>query len=342
MLIKKQMPKKILIIKLGSLGDILQTTFIIPIIKQIEPDSQIDWLCFKEYENLLINNPLINEVISSKNLILLFRKLRSKKYSHVFIFHRKIIFSILTWLLNIPHRIGFSIRKNPFLTQNIYFNVKISRPLRNLSLISNFFMPKNQTKINYNPQFILNPKNISDFVQDLSKNSYILIAPFGAKNKVSSMPSRVWPYFKELVKEINLKFPDYFIYFLGDKNNQININDIFALNSQNINLAGKLNFDELAFLSQKTALFIGNDSFLLFLALSQTKKVLGLFGPTNGDLIIGDFHKKFFQSKTCCSPCYNPLEGKKNKAYHCLDNQCMKTILVKDVISLMRFMLGLS
>ena len=57
------MKKKILILKLGALGDVVHTTVIATAIKQKHPDWQIDFLTTNAYANVIVNHPHIDNVI---------------------------------------------------------------------------------------------------------------------------------------------------------------------------------------------------------------------------------------------------------------------------------------
>ncbi|OGC36081.1 hypothetical protein A2311_00505 [candidate division WOR-1 bacterium RIFOXYB2_FULL_48_7] len=54
---------KILIVKLGAIGDVLRTTSILPGLRKKYPDSLIDWLTASSASDLLIENPYLNRVI---------------------------------------------------------------------------------------------------------------------------------------------------------------------------------------------------------------------------------------------------------------------------------------
>lgn len=76
--------KKILIIRLSSLGDILLTTPLIRTIKYVNPEIAIDFLLRNEYKDLLLKNPNINKLYlftrnDFENLNLL-NKLREEQF----------------------------------------------------------------------------------------------------------------------------------------------------------------------------------------------------------------------------------------------------------------------
>lgn len=55
---------KILIVKLGALGDVLRTTPLLTALKSKYPDSRITWVVDGNNSDVLKNNPLIDEVLS--------------------------------------------------------------------------------------------------------------------------------------------------------------------------------------------------------------------------------------------------------------------------------------
>ncbi|MBN1824303.1 MAG: glycosyltransferase family 9 protein [Endomicrobiales bacterium] len=62
--------QKILIIKLGAMGDVLRTTFLADGLKKKSPKSEITWLVFKESADILKGNPLIKRIwFPDKNIL---------------------------------------------------------------------------------------------------------------------------------------------------------------------------------------------------------------------------------------------------------------------------------
>ena len=53
---------KILIIKLGAIGDVIRTTSILPGLREKYKDCKIDWLTKKEPYDILKNNTLIDKI----------------------------------------------------------------------------------------------------------------------------------------------------------------------------------------------------------------------------------------------------------------------------------------
>src|SRR3990172_4831536 len=88
-------PHRILIIKLGSIGDVVHTLPSLATLKQAFPNAEVDWLVEKKARTVLDDNPLIHEVIEAdthrwrkvwwaretlSEIIGIIRRLRARKY----------------------------------------------------------------------------------------------------------------------------------------------------------------------------------------------------------------------------------------------------------------------
>lgn len=79
--INKQSPvKKILVIKLNAMGDVLRTTFILPGLKKRFPKSEITWITDPNSIFILVNNPYISRVVPFDKKV--FGFLASNKFDH--------------------------------------------------------------------------------------------------------------------------------------------------------------------------------------------------------------------------------------------------------------------
>ncbi len=59
----------ILVVKLGAIGDVLRTTFILPGLKEKYPGCRIDWLTSKMSRDVLLNNSLIDRLLVWEDLV---------------------------------------------------------------------------------------------------------------------------------------------------------------------------------------------------------------------------------------------------------------------------------
>ena len=163
----------------------------------------------------------------------------------------------------------------------------------------------------------------------------MVIAPGGGNNLWSQMETRKWPIenYAELTGRIIVELKTTVV-MLGDKNDLQYAKQIAsAVNSERfISLTGKTSINQSALILKRAKLFIGNDSFPLFLASAVDIPTIGLFGPTNAELINPFLDKHIaVQSTLDCSPCYNPVDGVKGCAYVCEQGKCMMAISVDSV-----------
>ncbi|HDH97314.1 MAG TPA: glycosyltransferase family 9 protein, partial [Proteobacteria bacterium] len=103
-------------------------------------------------------------------------------------------------------------------------------------------------------------------------------------------------------------------------------------------LTGKLKLPELVELLKRSALYVGNDSSILHLAVALGVPTVSFFGPETPDLYgpLGDAHKVFYADLPC-SPC---LAAYNFKSSDCEDNICLERIGVEEVFDACRQMLA--
>ena len=57
---------KILIVRFSSLGDIILTSFVIRCLRKKFPEAQIDFAVRERFSDLILNNPLVNNILALK------------------------------------------------------------------------------------------------------------------------------------------------------------------------------------------------------------------------------------------------------------------------------------
>ena len=63
-------PRRILIVKIDQLGDVLFSTFLLPIVKRAYPDIEIDYLVHPKARQVLEGNPHVANIYFSENIFL--------------------------------------------------------------------------------------------------------------------------------------------------------------------------------------------------------------------------------------------------------------------------------
>jgi ADP-heptose:LPS heptosyltransferase len=106
--------KRILVIKLDAVGDVLRTTCILPVLKKHWPDCAITWITHPASVPLLQNNPYIEEVLSSGPDALL--QLAVRKFDIVIALDAGRTCAALAALARAGEKIGFLLHEGGFVT----------------------------------------------------------------------------------------------------------------------------------------------------------------------------------------------------------------------------------
>ncbi|MDD5005172.1 MAG: lipopolysaccharide heptosyltransferase II [Candidatus Omnitrophica bacterium] len=329
--------RRILIVEVNWIGDVLFSTAAIRALKNKYPQSYIGVLLHKRCSEILAGNPYINEIIilDEKNehrglfgKLRLIRQLKSRQFDAVYLFHRSFTRALICFLSGIKNRIGYYTTKRRFLlTENVHAPKEvIHRAVYYYYLVAR--------SIPSDPRFLRCDFSVADqditYVSSLlqkentkDKTRLVVIHPVG-----NWLPKR-WP--KENFAKLADVLVDKFgvgIIFSGASQEQNIINDILRLmKNKAINLCGKTTIKQLGALFIKADLVVSADSGPLHLAVALNRPVVALFGPTSKD-ITGPLTQQnivLLQKEiNCIIPCYKE---------NCSDNRCMKQISVKDVIN---------
>ncbi len=107
--------ERFLVIRLGSLGDIVHTLPGVAALRDSFPGARIDWIVERKWAGLLRGNPILNEVIeldprSWRAIHACVRRLRAARYSCAIDFQGLYKSALLAFFSGAPRRIGFSRR----------------------------------------------------------------------------------------------------------------------------------------------------------------------------------------------------------------------------------------
>jgi heptosyltransferase II len=298
--------QKILVIQTAFIGDVVLATALIEKWHQFYPGDQIDFLVRKGNEGLLENHPFLHEILfwnkkenKKKNLFLLLKKIRSRKYDKVINLQRFAATGILTGFSKATERIGFD--KNPFsflFTKKIshHFKEGLHEVERNNKLIESF------TDSNFNkPKLYPSSENEAE------------ILPYSQSPYVCMFPASVW-FTKQYPEEkwidlINQMPAQFKIYLLGGKTDMEMCGRIMtkAINKNVEILAGKLNFLSSAALMKSAKMNYTNDSAPLHFASGTDAPVTAVFCSTVPEFGFYPISEKSFIVQTDislpCKPC---------------------------------------
>ena len=285
------MMKRIAIIKLSAMGDIIHAMVALQYIKRQYPNLQIDWFVESAFAPILENNPDINEIIKLDlksikkdkkeiiNQIKLIKKYEKNSYDLVIDAQGLIKSAIVSFFLG-KSRVGFS--KNStreklasfFYTKKVdiaYDKNAIERNVKVLSQALNFEIAKDDI-LNKKP--FLFYKNENEVIYEyLSKDKKNVLFVIGA-----SWPSKM--YSKEKFAKIINNLDENCLITWGNEAEKDIAN--FIANISKAKVLPKLDLNSLKAIMSKVDLVIGNDTGPTHMAWALNIPSITLFGNTPG------------------------------------------------------------
>tara|TARA_B000000532_G_C18840463_1_gene394716 strand:+ start:31 stop:963 length:933 start_codon:yes stop_codon:yes gene_type:complete len=267
----------ILIIKHGSLGDLIQANGAIKDIKNFYPNRKVLLLTTQPYSIFMSECPYLDGVLIDKrlprwNLFYLnnLKKTLSKyDFSKVFDlqnssrtkFYKRFIIKNAEWS-STETSLELGQKKKDFDNNPVLDRMEIQL---NKSGI--------KTEFTKNIDLSWAIENISRLVKQYANNDYILLFPFCSPK----LKNKMWPYYKELIQKLKQEFKNKFPVLLAPGPNEI---------EQAIELNGKvvlennepINIKKLISLIYGAKFIIANDTGPAHIASHLDKKGLVLFG----------------------------------------------------------------
>ncbi len=279
----------ILIIKLGSLGDVVQISGALRDIREHHKNEKITILTTSKYINLFKNCPYVDNCLEDERLprynifyLLRLRKIiNSLNFNKVYDlqnsnrtnFYRKFLFNVKNWS---------SSRDIP---ENKYNNSVLQRfdeQLRKSNI---------KTLYTLKPDFSWAAEKANNYNLDTDKK-YILFFPFCSRDLIHKR----WPYFSELINLIKQNHSEYSLVVApgpGEIEEAKSLDIKIAINN---NLP--LNFFELASLIKKSHLVIANDTGPAHMAAHLGARGFTLFGPHTTPEKVSIEREKFIALQT--------------------------------------------
>ncbi|MFY4743805.1 lipopolysaccharide heptosyltransferase I [Aliarcobacter butzleri] len=285
------MMKRLAIIKLSAMGDIIHAMVALQYIKKQYPNLQIDWFVESAFAPILENNPDINQIIKLDlksikkdkkeiiNQIKLIKKYKKNSYDLVIDVQGLIKSAIVSFFLG-KNRVGFS--KNStreklasfFYTKRVdiaYDKNAIERNVKVLSQALNFEITKDDI---LNKKSFLFYKNENEVIYEyLSKDKKNVLFVIGA-----SWPSKM--YSKEKFAKIINNLDENCLITWGNEAEKDIAN--FVANISKAKVLPKLDLNSLKAIMSKVDLVIGNDTGPTHMAWALNIPSITLFGNTPG------------------------------------------------------------
>ncbi len=330
----KKPPRKILIIKPSSLGDVVHSLPFLNALRDSFPRAEIHWIIAKGFEGLLEGHPMINKLwiinkddwkrirgarATIKELRSLFKSLKAEKYDLVIDLQGLLRSGILTKATGAPVRVGFKEAREGsriFYTHTVKAGKDVHAVDRYLETAK--FLGCDISDIKFPFPLSFNSQRLTLKLQFPEK--YALIVPGARWETKRWFPER----FGQLASMMQVES------IIVGGESDADIADIVVRNSDGnaISAAGKTTLKELIEIIKNARFVVTNDSGPMHIAAALNVPVFAIFGPTN-PLRTGPYGRLhvIIRKELECSPCY-----KKN----CRTVQCMEMISVREVADAIR------
>ena len=348
--------KRILVVKICCIGDIVQSIPLLRTIKKNDPNSSITYVATTWCSQLVemipeVDNIIIFDAPYEKNIL--------KKAFHSFKFALKLLFSRYDVALNlhrtnvwnlffyfalIKKRIGFG--DSSFLTDRIEFKGTIHESKRYLALLD----PFGYSSFDEFP--IIEPhSNILDPVKRILKekgfkdnDKIITIYPDGGVNPGTEMQIKQLSLEKylKLINILSEKYPDSRFVIMRSKEEKSKADEIYEKTDKSRSIyLSNISLQQLAGWFRCSSVVIGGDTGLLHMAAATGTPVVIFFGPSSPEYVAPmDKKHQIIYHNIDCAPCYTPetVQDKNNfvgNSFICKrgDVLCMSLISVAEVVS---------
>ena len=336
--------KRILIVKLSSIGDVVMATPVAKALRTAFPDSHIAWVVESKSKDAVIGNPYVDEVIIwnrtpsagtvlqktwgvLSGLIKLRPILRSRKFDVAIDFQGLLRSALVTRVSGTRYRIGYDNgREGSTLFYNVRFPTrhrKVRGPQQYLKLLELLGIHTNDLDMHV-------PLGDDDraFAGELISSA----GPDADAPVVALCPATTWPQ-KHWTDEGWAQFADVIVsehhalpVFLGSSADTESISHIRSLMKHNaLDAAGKTTLKQASALIEKSSLTIGVDTGLLHISLALGRPTVGIFGPTRWQHLTSHGNLVVVSKRLACAPCMRHPT--------CKHFDCMREITAEDVLS---------
>jgi ADP-heptose:LPS heptosyltransferase len=326
--VESEKRKKVLVIKLCCLGDIVQTT---PALRAFhEAGLEVHLLCSKWVKDIAGMVPFIDKthVIDAGNPLsaaaALFR-MRREKFDIAVNFHRDLKSFIFMKLAGARLTAGFEWKGSGGMVDRAFkFNPDIHETQRYLSVARGLgFKTDNEyTQLSAVPSEL----------DGASGRLKIGIFPAGGSNPGTVMPTKIWPAekFNALIRM--LEENNAAVYAFGSVQDRPSVENAVKGTGAKIMITRAIG--EFASYAAGLDAFVASDTGPLHIAAALGIPAIGIFGPTSPEHF-GARGKKSVnlrESGACLdSPCCEPGTFHKRKFLDCADNICMKAVTPEKV-----------
>lgn len=335
--------RKILLVKLSALGDVIQTLPVLAALKRGRPGLRIHWVVEEEQADLLEGHPLIDRLLVfprrrilrlvrdlrtlSRGLALardFVRALRAESYDAVLDLQGLLKSALVVALARSPRKVGFANHRegSPWvLTEKLPpYDPDLHAVRRYLSAaahLGGFEEPVEFPLPSYPP------------AREVSRRMGLPAPPWVVFIPATRWPTKLWPERNWRTLASMVAGSGRPLLWIGGPGDRAYISRLVV---EGIDLSGRLNLKELAGVLSGAAAVVSVDTGPMHLAAALGRPVVALFGPTapwrTGPF--GEGHR-VLRTGLPCSPCFRR---------RCPEPRCLSGISPEEVFAALREVLA--
>jgi len=295
--------KKILIIRLSSIGDIVLTTPVVRCLKMRYPDCELHYLTKNSFASILLENPYLNKVITIDNKIEeVIAGLKKEKYDHIVDLHKNFRSLKVRMKLGIPASSFPKLNFKKWIL--VHFKIKT---MPDIHIVDRYFKAVEMLDVHNDfagLDYFIPEKDKIDLkvLPEKHQKGYIGLV-IGGKHATKQLPTQKTI---ELCKQL-----DYPVIILGGPEDKAEAEKIcIEVGDKIFNACGKFNLNQSASLVEQAKLIITNDTGLMHVAAAFKKKIISVWGNTVPELGMYPYLPKLPQNSAIfevknlsCRPC---------------------------------------
>jgi heptosyltransferase-2 len=329
--------RRILVIRLSSIGDIVLTTPIVRLLRQHCPGAQLDFLVKAQYQDLLRSHPAIDRLVlfqEGQTLPQTLRTLRQTRYDLVLDLHRTVRSRVLSYGLLARHQLVYHkhVVRRALLVRAGWNTLRAMTPVPEL-----YAAPLRRFGITAAlpaPEMYLAPGSqeavhtrLQQVWPGAPRRPLLAVAP-GAR-----WPTKRWPVerFAAAAQELAAARGAAVVVLGGAEDRPLAQALCRGLRVPVLDCTGTLTLMHTAALLERCRVLLSNDSGLMHMAAALRVPVVAVFGPTVQEFGFYPFQARAHVISTplACRPCSTKGSARCPRGHH----HCMQQIPSAAVLS---------
>ncbi|MCX8478814.1 MAG: glycosyltransferase family 9 protein [Chitinophagales bacterium] len=267
-------PKKILVIRFSSIGDLVLTSPVYRCLKAKYPNAEVHLTVKKKLSSVLQHNPYIDKIIPLENgLLALASKLRSERYDYVIDLHNNLRSAFLKVYLGVP---SSSVKK---MHWDKWRMVKWKKQIKVPHIVDRYLETGQELGLAYDGLGLDHFTDLEaqnwlqhEFLKHYNDNPFVVFS-IGGQFATKRLPMDKW---KQIAAKLDLP-----IHVIGGKEDMEMGQEIQqAFPEQVINWTGKLTINQSAELIKVASKVFTNDTGMMHIAAAYNKDIDVFWGNT--------------------------------------------------------------